>query len=83
MEISKLTQFVDEELNKLTTEQKVLLFKELFDYPLAFKEGIYYYGHHQWDETRMKDFLSISQHWMTIQEYDKVFIFLNEKKKLS
>jgi hypothetical protein len=82
MQISKLTQVVDEKLNKMSVKEKLFLFKELFQYPLDFKDEIYYYGHHEWDELKMSDFLSISQNWLTIPEYEKLYDFLNEKEKL-
>lgn len=82
MEFSKITQYVDDELNKMSVKEKLFLFKELFEYPLDFKNEIYYYGHHEWDEYRMNDFLSINQNWLKLSEYEKIYNFLNEKKKL-
>ena len=81
MEFEKVTAVVNKKLNEMPLSEKVLLLKQLFNFPIDYKEGVYYYGVHEWDENRMKDFLTINMHWMSVREFDRIYHHF-EKNKL-
>jgi hypothetical protein len=72
MEFSKVTKEVNEKLKSMSLEDRVSLFKNLFNYPIDYKDGVYSYGAHEWDETRMSDFLEVNMHWMSVKEFDYI-----------
>jgi hypothetical protein len=83
MDFNKLTEYVDSILTKIPLQEKVNLFKTLFNYPVDYKDGKYYYGNNEWDEFRMSDFLTINQHWLSVPEYDKIHKHLTNNEKTS
>lgn len=72
MEFTKVTAEVNKKLKEMSTIEKVLLFKLLFNYPIDYKDNTFTYGTHEWEETRMKDFLEINMHWMSVREFDRM-----------
>jgi hypothetical protein len=81
MDFNKLTEFVDDSLNKMPLTEKVNLFKTLFNYPIDYNEEKYYYGGNEWDEFRMSDFITINQNWLSVPDYDKIFKHLKQNEK--
>jgi len=74
MELSALCKFVDEKLDALTLSEQVDLYKDIFRYPISHQDGKYFYSSYEWDETRMKDFLTINKHWLNPNEYNRLYV---------
>jgi hypothetical protein len=73
MEIYKTCEIVIKVVENMTTAEKVLLFKDIFNYPINTEDGRYYYSAFEWEETRMKDFLKINLTWMKITEFERLY----------
>jgi hypothetical protein len=82
MEFEKVTTAVKKKLDEMSLSQKVLLFKQLFNFPIDYKDNVYYYGTHEWDENRMKDFLTINTHWMSVREFDRMYHYFEKNNIL-
>jgi hypothetical protein len=80
MEFSKVCELVNARLKEMSLCERVLLFKNLFKYPIDCKDGVYSYGAHEWDETRMRDFLEINTHWLSVNEFDRIHLFFTKNK---
>jgi len=72
MEFSKVCIDVNKKLKEMSLEDRVLLFKNIFAFPIDYKEGVFYYGSHEWDSIRMSDFLEINTHWLSVHEFDRI-----------
>jgi hypothetical protein len=82
MEFLHLCEYVDGRLNLMSLEQKVILFRDVLGFPIDLTYNKYKYYDTIWDETRMNDFMRISEHWLTVNEYDKLnYYFMNLSKK--
>lgn len=79
MEFFKICKVVNEHLNKLLLSEQVKIFKDIFNYPIDFKDNKYYYGNFEWDETRMKDFISINKHWMNVGEFERLYYYFTKE----
>lgn len=82
MEFQKVTAAVNKKLNEMTTPEKVILLKNLFSFPIDYKDGVYHYGSHEWDETQMKDFLAINTHWMSVPEFDRIYAYFLKNNQI-
>lgn len=82
MEFEKVTAAVNKKLSEMSTQDKVLLLKKLFNFPIDYKDGVYSYGTHEWDENRMKDFLTINTHWMTVREFDRIYDYFVKNNQI-
>lgn len=74
---------IDEKLKKLSLIDRVVLFRDIFRYPIDYKDGVYQYGSHEWDETRMSDFLEINMHWLSTNEYERIDYYFKKNKNNS
>jgi hypothetical protein len=79
MEFSTICKVVNEHMDQLSLSGKVKIFKDVFNYPIDFKEDKYYYSSFEWDEQRMKDFISINIHWLNVGEFEKLYYFFTKK----
>jgi hypothetical protein len=82
MEFDKVTTAVKKKLSEMSLIDKVLLFKQLFNFPIDYKDGVFEYGSHEWDENRMKNFMEINMHWMTVREFDKMYYHFEKNNLL-
>lgn len=82
MEFQKVTAAVNKKLNEMTTSEKVILLKTLFNFPIDYKDDVFYYGVHEWDENRMKDFLTINTHWMSVREFDRIYDYFVKNNQI-
>lgn len=78
MEFSKICEFVDKNLNLLSLEKKITIFHDILKCPVKYTYCKYYYYDQEWDETKMKDFLAINQHWLTVRDYDKLYNYFSD-----
>lgn len=82
MEFLHLCKYVDERLNLMSVHQKVILFRDVLNYPIDSSYSNFKYCGMVWDETRMSDFLQITQHWLSVPQYDKLYkFFMNLSEK--
>lgn len=82
MEFLQICKYVDERLNLMSLEQKVILFRDILKFPIDSTYSKFKYCGMSWDETQMNDFLQISQHWLSVPQYDKLYkYFMNLSEK--
>jgi len=78
MDFLTVCKNVNDNMDKISLGDQVTLFKDLFRYPLEYKNDKYYYSNTEWDESRMKDFIQINRHWMNVSEYDRLYLHFNK-----
>lgn len=78
MGFEQISEYVDVKLSTFNLDQKVLLFRDVLGYPVDFSLNKYFYLGQEWTDLRMKDFLSITQHWLSVKEYDKLYEHLKK-----
>lgn len=78
MEFIKMCQYVDDRLNLLSLEQRITIFHDILNCPVKYTFCKYYYQDQEWDEFKMKDFLAINQHWLTVRDYDKLYHYFSD-----
>jgi hypothetical protein len=76
----QICNHVNEKLNKLSLEERIKIFKDLLNYPVDYIDEVYYHNGSISDKEIVSSYLQIRQHWMRMQEFDKLFeYFKNEK----
>jgi|LakMenEpi03Aug12_release.lakeMendotaPanAssembly.Ray.scaffolds.fasta_scaffold5104315_1 hypothetical protein len=83
MNFSQISEYVDSKLETMELDQRVLLFKEVLDCPIDVTFKKYHYLNQEWDELRMKDFMSITQHWLSVKQYDMLYKHFKSLTNLS
>jgi len=73
MNFTQISDYVDSRLSTMELDQKVLLFKEVLKCPVDVTFNKYTYLGQEWTEVRMKDFMSITQHWLSVKQYDMLY----------
>jgi hypothetical protein len=84
MDILQVIEYVKNELKLLSLEDKINLFKEVLNYPISNRDGIFYVYDKVYDRVRMNDYIQIQENWISIQNFDKLclhFQNLNKKDK--
>ena len=80
----RFLQVVDEVKNQLSAisiQEKAQLFKEVLNCPINYSDGVFYVSSKQYTESRMRDYLSIREHWMNMHEFDRLFNYFENLKK--
>lgn len=72
MQFSEISKKVDDKLKTISLEEKINVFNEVLKFPISYKDGVYVYLGENCDEVKMRDFIEISQHWLSVKEYDKL-----------
>ena len=73
MRFTQVSEYVDSILENMSLDQKVILFKEVLNCPVDLKYDKYFYLGQEWDHLRMKDFMRITQHWLSVNQYDVLY----------
>jgi hypothetical protein len=81
MEFIKVIEEVKSHLSILSLQEKVLLLKNVCHAPLDYRDGAFYLNGKEYTEVRMSDYLKIKEHWMTVHEFDKIYLYLENTKK--
>ena len=84
MRFLQIVDLVKNQLNALPLKDKAILFKEVLEYPIHIKDGVFYVYNTEYTNVRFTDYLNIREHWMSMQEFDKLFNYfenLNKKDK--
>lgn len=84
MDILKVVDYVNTELSTLFLEEKINIFKEVLNYPISIRDGVFYVYDKAYDRTRMMDYMRIQENWISMQDFDKLhdyFQNLNKKDK--
>jgi hypothetical protein len=79
----RFLQVVDEVKNQLSSfsiQEKASLFKEVLKCPISKKDGVFYISDKPYDDTRLSDYLQIREHWMSMQEFDALHTYFENKK---
>ena len=79
MEFLTICKVVNEHLDNLALSEQVKLFKDIFSYPVDYRDNKYYYSGFEWDENRMKDFININKHWMNVGEFERLYYHFTKK----
>lgn len=83
----RFLQVVDSVKNQLSAfplQEKAQIFKEVLNCPITITDGVFYVSSKLYSENRMKDYLSIREHWMNMHEFDRLFNYfenLDQKDK--
>jgi Zn/Cd-binding protein ZinT len=70
MDFLKVVDEVKTQLSSFSVKQKAELFKEVLNYPISVKNGVFYVSGTAYDDVRLSDYLQIREHWMSMQELD-------------
>jgi hypothetical protein len=83
----RFLQVVNEVKNQLSScslQQKAQIFKEVLQSPISIKDGVFYISDKEYNNNRFSDYLIIREHWMSMHEFDRLYIYfenLNKKDK--
>ena len=75
MKFLYVVEEVKTQIEAYSLQQKISLFKEVLNYPIDFRDGVFYVFGSPYDEDRMRDYLKIREHWMSMKEFDKLFMY--------
>jgi hypothetical protein len=84
MDVLQVIEYVKNQLSNLFLEEKINIFKEVLNYPISVRDGVFYVYDKVYDRLRMNDYMQIQEHWMSMQNFDKLFNYfqnLNKKDK--
>lgn len=73
MSFSKIVNSVKAQLASYSIQEKTQIFKEILDYPISIRDGVFYVYDKEYDNIRYSDYLNIREHWMSVQEFDKLY----------
>jgi len=82
----RFLQVVNEVKNQLSAcslEKKVQIFKEVLGFPISIEDGVFYVSGKEYTNNRFSDYLIIREHWMSMHEFDKLYLYfenLGEKE---
>lgn len=77
-------QVVDEvkdQLSVLSIQEKAKLFKDVLKYPILIEDGVYSIFNRSYDLNELSDYLKIREHWMSMNEFDKLFDYFTKLSK--
>jgi hypothetical protein len=78
MDFSTVTKVVNEQLNNMSLPERVVLFRDIFKFPIDYKNGLYFYVHQEWEEVRMSDYLKIYQNWLDVHQFDRLYDYFEK-----
>jgi len=73
MSLLKIVNSVKSQLTAFSIQEKTQIFKEILDYPISIRDGVFYVHDKQYDDIRYSDYLNIREHWMSVHEFDKLY----------
>lgn len=83
MKFTEVCSFVKDRLENMSLIERVIIFNKLFKSPVSYKDGIFFYNDEESNETRISDYLSIKQHWMSVGEFDTLYIHFKNEESLA
>ena len=83
MKFTEVCCFVNDKLKQMSLKDRVILFDEFFKSPISYKDGTFFYNGIESNETRISDYLSIRQHWMSVGEFDKLYTHFKKEDSLT
>lgn len=81
MDFIKVVEEVKQYLSTITLQEKILLLKNVCHAPLDHRDGVFYLNGKEYTEVRMRDYFKIREHWMSLHEFDKIYIYIQNTKK--
>ena len=78
MDFAATCEYVNEKLNGLLLSEKVILFRDIFRFPVDYKDGKYFYCGEDCSDIVIKDFLEINSTWMKVSEFDRLYIYFSK-----
>lgn len=73
MSFLKIVNSVKAQLTAYSIQEKTQIFKEILDYPISIRDGVFYVYDKEYDNIRYSDYLNIREHWMNVHEFDKLY----------
>jgi len=81
MRFLQIVDSVKTQLNSYSVQEKVEIFKEVFNYPINYSDGVFYFSGNEYTEHRMSDYLSIRIHWMNMHDFNILFNYFENLKQ--
>jgi hypothetical protein len=81
MRFLQVVDSVKNQLSAYSLQEKAQIFKDVLHCPITITDGIFYVSSKLYPEHRMKDYLSIREHWMNMHEFDRLFNYFENLKK--
>ena len=81
MEFLQVVKKVKEYLSKLSLQEKAILFNTLFQSPIEYKDGAFYLSNKEYSLGRTSDYFVIREHWMSMNEFDKLYKYIENKNE--
>jgi hypothetical protein len=78
MKFSEVCDSVKLKLKEMPLEDKILLLKDMFRCPIDYKDGVYYFNTMPSDKVRISDYLQIREHWMSMNEFDRLYNYFKK-----
>ena len=78
MDFLHVIDSVKKSLNTLSIQEKTKLFKDVLNYPIDYIDGIFYVSSKEYSQDRIKDYLSIREYWMNLQEFNKLYYYFGK-----
>lgn len=82
MEFLNVCENVKTHLKQMPLEEKVILFKDFFRSPINYKDGTFFYSGLSSNKTEVSAYLQIREHWMSMQEFDRLNDYFTNLDKL-